>query len=130
MYASWPGATYVIGTLFGVLIFGTIQTLIMFQGSLSSWWTKIVIGLLTLVFCLFHVFRARAVVLATGGIGKAYQITSNSWEYTGDGHVLAYDAGAELMDMECCWGKRARAPSSSALRPRSGSKRTRPSPSR
>ena len=49
---------------------------------------------------LFHVFRARAVVLATGGIGKAYQITSNSWEYTGDGHVLAYDAGAELMDME------------------------------
>src|SRR5712664_4268016 len=36
---------------------------------------------------LFHVFRARAVVLATGGIGKAYQITSNSWEYTGDGHV-------------------------------------------
>src|SRR5881296_1620900 len=48
----------------------------------------------------FHVFRARAVVLATGGIGKAYQITSNSWEYTGDGHVLAYDAGAELMDME------------------------------
>src|SRR6267378_5393477 len=48
----------------------------------------------------FHVFRARAVVLATGGVGKAYQITSNSWEYTGDGHVLAYDAGAELMDME------------------------------
>jgi galactofuranose transport system permease protein len=37
-----------------VLIFGTIQTLIMFQGSLSSWWTKIVIGLLTLVFCLFQ----------------------------------------------------------------------------
>jgi succinate dehydrogenase / fumarate reductase, flavoprotein subunit len=49
---------------------------------------------------LFHVFRARAVVLATGGVGKAYQITSNSWEYTGDGHALAYDAGAELMDME------------------------------
>jgi succinate dehydrogenase / fumarate reductase flavoprotein subunit len=40
------------------------------------------------------------VVLATGGIGKAYQITSNSWEYTGDGQALAYDAGAELMDME------------------------------
>src|SRR5215217_6412396 len=38
------------------------------------------------------VFRARAVVLATGGIGKAYKITSNSWEYTGDGHTLAYDA--------------------------------------
>ena len=39
-------------------------------------------------------------VLATGGIGKAYKITSNSWEYTGDGHTLAYDAGAELQDME------------------------------
>ncbi|MGH7645191.1 MAG: FAD-binding protein, partial [Gemmatimonadales bacterium] len=48
----------------------------------------------------FAVFRARAVVLATGGIGKAWQITSNSWEYTGDGHALAYDAGAELIDME------------------------------
>src|SRR5229473_952181 len=48
----------------------------------------------------FVVFRAKAVVLATGGVGKAYKITSNSWEYTGDGHTLAYDAGAELMDME------------------------------
>jgi succinate dehydrogenase / fumarate reductase flavoprotein subunit len=48
----------------------------------------------------FAVFRAKAVVLATGGIGKAYKITSNSWEYTGDGHTLAYDAGAELIDME------------------------------
>src|SRR5438477_6667137 len=48
----------------------------------------------------FVVFRAKAVVLATGGIGKAYKITSNSWEYTGDGHTLAYDAGAELQDME------------------------------
>ncbi|HUG00974.1 MAG TPA: fumarate reductase/succinate dehydrogenase flavoprotein subunit [Longimicrobiales bacterium] len=48
----------------------------------------------------FVVFRAAAVVLATGGIGRAYRITSNSWEYTGDGHTLAYDAGAELMDME------------------------------
>jgi succinate dehydrogenase / fumarate reductase flavoprotein subunit len=47
-----------------------------------------------------QIFRARAVVLATGGIGRAYQITSNSWEYTGDGHTLAYDAGAELIDME------------------------------
>ena len=46
------------------------------------------------------VFKAKAVVLATGGIGKAYKITSNSWEYTGDGHTLAYDAGAELIDME------------------------------
>src|ERR1700693_3327528 len=43
----------------------------------------------------FHLFRARAVVLATGGIGRAYKITSNSWEYTGDGHSLAYEAGAE-----------------------------------
>src|SRR5713101_2456512 len=48
----------------------------------------------------FVVFKAKAVVLATGGIGKAYKITSNSWEYTGDGHTLAYDAGAELQDME------------------------------
>ena len=48
----------------------------------------------------FRVHRARAIVLATGGIGKAYRITSNSWEYTGDGHALAYDAGAELVDME------------------------------
>jgi len=48
----------------------------------------------------FRLFQAKAVVLATGGIGRAYQITSNSWEYTGDGHSLAYHAGAELMDME------------------------------
>jgi succinate dehydrogenase / fumarate reductase flavoprotein subunit len=48
----------------------------------------------------FHLFRAKAVVLATGGIGRAYQVTSNSWEYTGDGHSLAYHAGASLMDME------------------------------
>ena len=48
----------------------------------------------------FVVFRARAVVLATGGIGKAYRVTSNSWEYTGDGQALAYHAGAELIDME------------------------------
>jgi len=48
----------------------------------------------------FHLFRAKAVVLATGGIGRAYKISSNSWEYTGDGHSLAYHAGAALMDME------------------------------
>ena len=48
----------------------------------------------------FKVFRAKAVVLATGGVGKAYRITSNSWEYTGDGHALAYRAGAALIDME------------------------------
>jgi succinate dehydrogenase / fumarate reductase flavoprotein subunit len=46
------------------------------------------------------VFPAKAVVLATGGIGKAYEVTSNSWEYSGDGHALAYAAGAELIDME------------------------------
>ncbi len=48
----------------------------------------------------FRVFRAKAVVLGTGGVGRAYKITSNSWEYTGDGHSLAYHAGADLMDME------------------------------
>jgi succinate dehydrogenase / fumarate reductase flavoprotein subunit len=48
----------------------------------------------------FHTFAAKAVVLATGGVGRAYKITSNSWEGTGDGHALAYRAGAELIDME------------------------------
>ena len=48
----------------------------------------------------FLLFTAKAIVLATGGIGRAYKITSNSWEYTGDGHALAYIAGADLMDME------------------------------
>ena len=48
----------------------------------------------------FVLFRANAVILATGGVGKAYKYTSNSWEYTGDGHAMAYDAGAELVDME------------------------------
>jgi succinate dehydrogenase / fumarate reductase flavoprotein subunit len=48
----------------------------------------------------FRLFRAKAVILATGGIGRAYSITSNSWEYTGDGHALAYLAGAALQDME------------------------------
>jgi len=48
----------------------------------------------------FKVFRAKAVVLATGGIGRAFSISSNSWEYTGDGHALAYLAGAALQDME------------------------------
>ena len=48
----------------------------------------------------FRIFHAKAVVLATGGIGRAFSITSNSWEYTGDGHSLAYHAGAALMDME------------------------------
>ncbi|HXU64959.1 MAG TPA: fumarate reductase/succinate dehydrogenase flavoprotein subunit, partial [Polyangia bacterium] len=47
-----------------------------------------------------RVFKAKAIVLATGGVGRAFKITSNSWEYTGDGHALAYDAGADLMDME------------------------------
>src|SRR5947209_8410671 len=48
----------------------------------------------------FVVFRCKAVILATGGGGKAWKITSNSWEYTGDGIAMAYEAGAELMDME------------------------------
>src|SRR5713226_5358054 len=48
----------------------------------------------------FVVFKTKAVVLATGGIGKAFKITSNSWEYTGDGIGLALEAGADLMDME------------------------------
>jgi succinate dehydrogenase / fumarate reductase flavoprotein subunit len=48
----------------------------------------------------FTVFKAKAVILACGGVGKAFKITSNSWECTGDGHGLAYDAGAELIDME------------------------------
>jgi succinate dehydrogenase / fumarate reductase, flavoprotein subunit len=48
----------------------------------------------------FVIFKAKAVVMATGGVGKSYAITSNSWEYTGDGHSLAYHAGADLIDME------------------------------
>jgi succinate dehydrogenase / fumarate reductase flavoprotein subunit len=48
----------------------------------------------------FHVFAAKAIVLATGGVGRAFKVTSNSWEGTGDGHALAYRAGAELIDME------------------------------
>jgi len=48
----------------------------------------------------FVVFKANSIVMATGGIGKSWKITSNSWEYTGDGMALAYDVGAELMDME------------------------------
>jgi succinate dehydrogenase / fumarate reductase, flavoprotein subunit len=45
-------------------------------------------------------WKAKAVVMATGGVGRAFKVTSNSWEYTGDGHALAYRAGAELVDME------------------------------
>ena len=48
----------------------------------------------------FQLFGAKAVILATGGVGRAYRITSNSWEGTGDGHALAYRAGAALIDME------------------------------
>lgn len=48
----------------------------------------------------FKLYKAKAVILATGGFGRAFKVTSNSWEYTGDGHTLAYDAGAELIDME------------------------------
>ncbi len=48
----------------------------------------------------FVLFKCSAVIFATGGAGKAWQITSNSWEYTGDGYAMAYEAGADLMDME------------------------------
>jgi succinate dehydrogenase / fumarate reductase flavoprotein subunit len=48
----------------------------------------------------FRLYRAKAIVLATGGVGRAFKISSNSWEYTGDGHSLAYHAGAALQDME------------------------------
>src|SRR6267142_2145820 len=48
----------------------------------------------------FVLFKAKAVVLATGGVGKAFTVTSNSWEYTADGHALGFDAGADLIDME------------------------------
>jgi succinate dehydrogenase / fumarate reductase flavoprotein subunit len=47
-----------------------------------------------------HVWKAKTVILATGGIGKSFRVTSNSWEYTGDGHALAFEAGADLIDME------------------------------
>jgi len=48
----------------------------------------------------FVLFRAKSIVIATGGVGKSYKITSNSWEYSGDGQALAYESGAELIDME------------------------------
>jgi len=48
----------------------------------------------------FRVFESKAVIMATGGIGRAFRVTSNSWEYSGDGHALAYHAGAQLIDME------------------------------
>ncbi len=48
----------------------------------------------------FYLWQAKAVVIATGGIGRAFKVTSNSWEYTGDGLALAYRVGAELQDME------------------------------
>ena len=48
----------------------------------------------------FVIFKAKSIVLCTGGVGKAWRVTSNSWEYTGDGQSLAYEAGAELKDME------------------------------
>lgn len=73
----------------------TIQRLIMDDGRVAGavgYWRES--GKLIL-------FHAKAVVLATGGVGKAFKITSNSWEYTGDGHSLAYWAGADLIDMEC-----------------------------
>ena len=50
------GAGYIFGTIFGVFIYGTIQYLIMFQGTLSAWWTRIAIGFLIFVFCLLQRF--------------------------------------------------------------------------
>ena len=61
------GVGYVLGTMFGVLILGTIQTLIVFQGTLSSWWTKIVIGILLFLFCLLQ----RVFETGKGARGKA-----------------------------------------------------------
>ena len=48
----------------------------------------------------FVVFKAKSIILATGGLGKCFKITSNSWEGTGDGHALGFEAGAEFVDME------------------------------
>ncbi len=72
----------------------TIQRLLMSDGAVSGcvgYWRQT--GALV-------AFGAKAVILATGGVGKAWTITSNSWEYTGDGLALALDAGADLIDME------------------------------
>ncbi len=49
---------------------------------------------------MFTIFKAKSIIFATGGGGKAWDVTSNSWEYTGDGYAMAYQAGAELMDLE------------------------------
>ena len=48
----------------------------------------------------FALFKAKSIIFATGGGGKGWEVTSNSWEYTGDGYAMAYEAGAELMDLE------------------------------
>ncbi|HEX4743224.1 MAG TPA: fumarate reductase/succinate dehydrogenase flavoprotein subunit [Candidatus Limnocylindria bacterium] len=72
----------------------TIQRLLLADGAVSGcvgYWRQT--GALV-------AFGAKAIVLATGGVGKAWKITSNSWEYTGDGIALALDAGADLIDME------------------------------
>jgi simple sugar transport system permease protein len=70
------GTGYVIGTLFGVLILGIIQTLITFDGTLSSWWTKIVIGLLLFAFCLMQ----RAFESGTGKLKAAAPATTQRKE--------------------------------------------------
>ena len=46
------------------------------------------------------IFETKSLIFATGGAGKSWEVTSNSWEYTGDGYGMAYEAGAELIDME------------------------------
>ena len=48
----------------------------------------------------FIIFETKSLIFATGGAGKSWEVTSNSWEYTGDGYGMAYEAGAELIDME------------------------------
>jgi len=63
------GSGYVLGTLFGVLVLGLIQTLIVFDGTLSSWWTRIAIGVLLLAFCLLQRLLARSRPVAGGGHG-------------------------------------------------------------
>ena len=65
------GVGYVLGTMFGVLILGTIQTLIVFQGTLSSWWTKIVIGVLLFLFCLLQRLFETGKGLRTQGVTTA-----------------------------------------------------------
>jgi succinate dehydrogenase / fumarate reductase, flavoprotein subunit len=99
-----------VGDRTGLELIRTLQDHGIHQGITSTWKHTIVsllkdgdrvaARLVTTASADVSIFKAKAVVLATGGIGRAYKITSNSWEGTGDGVSLAYHAGAELMDME------------------------------